>query len=78
MITHKQLRAARAYMGWEYSDITERTGLHRNTLALFESGEGNPRVSTVKTLVNCFAAEGILFEDGVIKHPKLEKIVGLR
>lgn len=69
MITSRQIRAARAYLDWDYSDISERTGLHRNTLASAESGEKQPRKSTLSALINCFASQGIFFEDGCIKHP---------
>ena len=60
MLDGVQSRMARAALGWSLLDLADRSGLHVNTLAKFESGSDAKR-STLEKLWNAFAREGVEF-----------------
>ncbi len=40
---HDRLRKARETKGWEQRELADQLGIHRQTLAKYERGEGQPR-----------------------------------
>ena len=46
----RNLRAAREEAGLSQEALAERAGMHRNAVALLETGKRDPRVSTVAKL----------------------------
>ncbi|MGH1372964.1 MAG: helix-turn-helix domain-containing protein [Cellvibrionaceae bacterium] len=62
MITSHQIRMARAALQWSMTDISKRTGIHRNTLASIEKNTESARESTLKHLQACFEESGVSFE----------------
>jgi transcriptional regulator with XRE-family HTH domain len=62
MITPQQIRMARAALNWTMADISERTGLHRNTLANVEQDGATTRKSTLNLLESVFKDAGISFD----------------
>lgn len=45
-----ELRRAREKAGFSQETLAERAGMHRNAVALLETGKRDPRVSTVAKL----------------------------
>jgi DNA-binding XRE family transcriptional regulator len=48
------LKTARALTGITQEELAEKSGISRATLFQIESGKGNPRLSTVESLVKFF------------------------
>lgn len=46
----RNLRGAREKAGFSQEALAERAGMHRNAVALLETGKRDPRVSTVAKL----------------------------
>jgi transcriptional regulator with XRE-family HTH domain len=61
MVTTRQMRAARALLGWSQQDISDRTGLGVNTINDIERGARDPRKSTWDKIVLAFSDAGIEF-----------------
>ncbi len=59
----RQLKAARALIGWEQKDLAEAAGVAIGTVRRMESGEGNIRgnVETVRRVQAALEAGGIEF-----------------
>ena len=53
LITPRQIRMARSALNLTLTDISERTGLHRNTLTNVESDDAKTRKSTLLSLKRC-------------------------
>ena len=72
MITATQIRMARAGLNITISDLSKKTGLHRNTLVSTEK-EGSPtRESTANNLQSAFESMGAKFiEDNGVLIEKL-------
>lgn len=70
MITIQQIKAARALLNWKQSDLSVASGVSVPSIAKIESGEGNPRRTTMVSLQNAFEQAGIDFLDmhGVIQR----------
>lgn len=69
-LTTAQLRAARALLNWSIDELSERAGVHRNTVLRAEKGE-----ATLPTLA---ALRVTLEEGGVILLPAEETGEGVR
>lgn len=70
MITILQAKAARALLGWKQSDLAQASGISIPAIAKIESGQGNPRQTTLQALQQAFETAGIDFlgEHGVDKR----------
>lgn len=68
MFNHRQLRAARALLGWSASDLAKHAAVHVTTVQRMEKHEGQHRgtVATLERVMNAFESQGIEFfaEDG--------------
>lgn len=55
--TGSQLRTLRQASRMSLSDVSARTGISRSQLSDIENGKADPRISTVKRLLECFGAD---------------------
>ena len=61
MISAAQVRAARALLKWENTDLAEKTGFGSNTISLIENEKTQPRSSTMEKLQAVFESAGVEF-----------------
>jgi predicted transcriptional regulator len=63
LITGRQLKAARALVGWEQTDLAKKSGVAISTVRRMESfdGEIGARTSTLSQIMRAFARAGIVF-----------------
>lgn len=70
MITIRQIRAARALLGWEQRELADRAGISLTSLSRIErSPAHDARMSTMEKIRATLMAAGIAFvnrDDGVI------------
>lgn len=61
MIYGKQIRAARALLGWDQEALSKAAGLGVATVRRLEAQEGavNSHTATLRRLIEVFAAEGV-------------------
>lgn len=68
MITAKQIKAARALVGWKQSDLAEASGLAEVTIRVLEQGRGDPRLSTLQKIEAAFVKVGVrVTQDGIFQ-----------
>lgn len=77
MITPRQIRAARALLGWSQQQLADRAIVSLNALARLEKGIVDSRVSTVAAIQKALVKAGVEFlnpdqkGEGVrLKNPK--------
>ncbi len=63
MITVPQIKAARALLGWTQRDLAKISGVSLAAVAQIESGAGNPRAETMRTLQRAFEKYDVEFSD---------------
>ncbi len=63
IVTPRQMRAARALLGWNLKETADASGIGRATIARFELESGEARQATLDSLVRTFEAHGIVFFD---------------
>jgi predicted transcriptional regulator len=62
MITIKQIRAARAYLGWSQKELADVTNLSVPTIKRLESSKlGKTHFENVQKVVKAFIDNGIIF-----------------
>ena len=61
MITPREVRAARAFLGWTRQQLADRAVVSLNSVIRFEQGEGDPRISTVTAIRVALEKAGIEF-----------------
>lgn len=59
-MNRKQCKMARAALGWRAADLAKASGVHRVTVARFESG-GEVDAATLKAMQDAFKQEGVTF-----------------
>ena len=59
--TPRQIRAARALLGWSQEELADRAGVARSALARLEAGRADPRAATVEALEDALQAGGVEF-----------------
>lgn len=67
--TISQLRAARALLGWSQSELAERAGLSRRSVAAVELGATLPYDATLEKILSALERAGIEFSwrnDGAV------------
>jgi ribosome-binding protein aMBF1 (putative translation factor) len=69
----RQCKAARALLGWPQKELAHRAKTTTITISRFERGEVNPRLSTLWSIQDAFAAAGVMFLD-----PDEDGGIGLR
>jgi transcriptional regulator with XRE-family HTH domain len=81
MISNRQIKAARALLGWSQEDLASKSGVSRPTIASVESSEG--AADAPQKIVGALEAGGVEFlaeeDDGAgvrLKKAKPEPIDG--
>jgi transcriptional regulator with XRE-family HTH domain len=71
MISSKQIKAARALLGWKGQDLADKSGVGITTLRRYEAQEGIPNANkfVIKAIKGCLEEEGIVFSGDPIKSP---------
>lgn len=73
----RQIRAARALMGWTQGQLCRRAKISRPTLMDLENDTGDPRRSSIQAVEDAFRAEGVILSDDgqmlTIRAPKKRK-----
>jgi len=59
----RQIRAARALLGWNQADLCKAAGISRPTLNDLENETGDPRRSSIAAVEDAFRDHGVLFTD---------------
>ena len=62
MITPRQIRAARALLGWSQRDLVDKAIISPAALARLETGKADTRLSTLVAVQRALEAEGIEFQ----------------
>jgi predicted transcriptional regulator len=71
MITPPQIRAARSLTGLTQAELAREAGLSATALGAIESGDSDPKLSTVTRLVEALEARGVVFSsDGGVRLHK--------
>ena len=63
MITVRQIKAARALLGWKQSDLAKHSGLSLPAINNIERGISAPRLDTLELIKQSFEQNGIQFND---------------
>lgn len=63
MISIRQMRAARALLGWKQSDLALKSGFSLTALNNIERGIVSPRLTTMDLIQEAFERNGIQFSD---------------
>ena len=71
MISSKQIKAARALLGWKGKDLADKSGVGITTLRRYEAQEGIPNANkfVIKAIKGCLEEEGIVFSGDPVKSP---------
>jgi predicted transcriptional regulator len=63
MITPRQIRAARALLGWSQQQLADKAIVSLNAVARLETGNADSRVSTITAIQKALSRAGIEFLD---------------
>ena len=76
MISSRQIKAARALLGWKGQDLADRSGVGVATLRRYEAQDGIPNANkfVIKAIKGCLEEAGIVFSGDPLTDPG----VGLR
>ena len=71
MISSKQIKAARALLGWKGKDLADKSGVGITTLRRYEAQDGIPNANkfVLKAIKSCLEGEGIVFSGDPVKSP---------
>ncbi|WP_237152177.1 helix-turn-helix domain-containing protein [Oryzibacter oryziterrae] len=61
MVNARQIRAARAWLGWSQQELADRSTVAKRTIAEFELGNRVPYDRTLRDLREALEREGIVF-----------------
>jgi len=61
MVTLREIRAARALLGWSQQQLADKAIVSLNAVARLERGEVDPRLSTLTALQKALAKAGVEF-----------------
>jgi len=61
MITPRQIRAARALLGWSQQQLADKAIVSLNAVTRLERGEVDPRMSTVEAVQKAIQKAGVEF-----------------
>ncbi len=75
MITTRQIRAARALLGWSQQQLADKAILSLNAINRLERGHVDPRLSTLMAVHRALTKAGIEFQsvDGKSEGVRLNK-----
>ena len=65
-VSIRQIKAARAMLGWSQTDLAQRSGVSEPTIKRLEASEGNlgGRTDTAEKIVEALSSAGVIFLDG--------------
>ena len=71
MISSRQIKAARALLGWKGQDLADQSGVGVATLRRYEAQDGIPNANTfvIKAIKDCLEGAGVVFSGDPIKNP---------
>ena len=71
MISVRQIKAARALLGWSAEDLAKESGIGLTTIRRYEMGEGIPKanVSNLQQLIVTLQSAGIELTGDPLKNP---------
>jgi len=71
MISSRQIKAARALLGWKGQDLADKSGVGVATLRRYEAQNGIPNANTfvLKAIKDCLEGAGIVFSGDPVKSP---------
>ena len=71
MISSRQIKAARALLGWKGQDLADQSGVGVATLRRYEAQEGIPNANkfVLKAIKSCLEEAGIVFSGDPVKDP---------
>jgi len=71
MISSRQIKAARALLGWKGQDLADKSGVGVATLRRYEAQNGIPNANTfvLKAIKDCLEEAGIVFSGDPVKSP---------
>ncbi|RWF41831.1 MAG: XRE family transcriptional regulator [Mesorhizobium sp.] len=74
-VTSAQMRAARGLVNWSVRDLSDASGVHRNTITNIETGKSGGDAETIKKLRSSLEAAGVQFipENGGGAGVRLQK-----
>ena len=61
MITARQVRAGRALLGWSQKMLADKADVSIKAITRYETGEADPRVSTLAAIERVLSKAGIEF-----------------
>ncbi|MGJ0507622.1 MAG: helix-turn-helix domain-containing protein [Methylocystis sp.] len=72
------MRAARGLVNWSVRELSERSGVHRNTITNFETGKSGGDETTISAIRAALEAAGVIFvaENGEGPGVRLRKAGG--
>ncbi len=80
MVSVRQVKAARAMLGWSQEDLSEKSGVSYPTIARLESEDGTlgGRIDTAQKIVTALECAGVIFveENGEGPGVRLRKTRG--
>jgi len=60
-MTSAQMRAARGLVNWTVRDLSERSGIHRNTITNIETGKSSGEPDTLQSVRRALEKAGVIF-----------------
>jgi len=71
MISSRQIKAARALLGWKGQDLADKSGVGITTLRRYETQDGVPNANTfvIKAIKDCFEDAGVVFSGDPVESP---------
>jgi len=71
-LTRYQCRAARMLLEWGQDELSQKSGIAKQTILNFEKGRANPSNATLERISNAFDEHGVLFgdHDSVKRKPR--------
>jgi transcriptional regulator with XRE-family HTH domain len=58
----RQLRAARLAQGWSQREMSRRSGVSQANISVVESGQGDPRLSTLSAIASALGLTLVLID----------------
>jgi transcriptional regulator with XRE-family HTH domain len=72
-VTSAQMRAGRGLVNWSVRELSERSGIHRNTITNFETGKSGGDPDTLAAIRTALEAAGVEFTNGGEPGVKLKR-----
>ena len=71
MISSRQIKAARALLGWKGQDLADKSGVGVATLRRYEAQDGIPSANrfVINAIKACLEEAGVVFSGDPIKSP---------